>query len=68
MMPFRSINGPTSRCSESLWLHAGQQEAWKIRIKSTCGLLMNGFALTIAIALMQLATSNMEQHDPMTHF
>jgi len=68
MMPFRSINGPTSRSSESLWLHAGNQEAWKIRIKATGGLLMNGIALTIAIALIQLTTSNMKQHDPMTHF
>jgi len=67
LIPFHSINGPTSRSSESLWLHAGDQEAWKIRIKATGGLLMNGIALAIAIALINLATSNMEQHDQITH-
>jgi hypothetical protein len=43
-MPFRSINGPTHRSSDSLWLHSGDPEAWSMRIKATGGLLMNGIA------------------------
>ena len=68
LIPFRSIIGITLQSSESLWLHAGDQEAWKIRIKATGGLLMNGIALAIALAVINLAPSIMEQHDQITHF
>jgi hypothetical protein len=50
LMALCSINGPTHRSSDSLWLYAGNQEVWTIRIKTTGGLLMNGIALAIAIA------------------
>jgi len=63
MVPFRSINGPAHRSSDSLWLHAGDQEAWTIRIMATGGLLMNGIALAIAIAMTKLSISSVEQHD-----
>jgi hypothetical protein len=58
LIPFCSINSPTHRSSGSLWLHAGDQEAWKIRIKATGGLLMNGTALAIALAMIKLAILN----------
>jgi hypothetical protein len=61
-MPFRSINVPTRRSSDWLWLHSGGQEAWSMRIKATGGLLMNGIALAIAIAIIELAISSIEQH------
>jgi hypothetical protein len=68
LMPFQSINCPTSRSSASLWLSAGDQEVWKIRIKATGGLLMNGIALAMALVVIKLAPSIMEQHDQITHF
>ena len=60
LMALRSINGPTHRSSDSLWLHAGDQEVWTIRIKATGGLLMNGIALVIAIATIRIANSATE--------
>jgi hypothetical protein len=68
LIPFHFINVPTSRSSESLWLHAGDQEAWKIRIKATGGLLMNGIALAVAIALIKIVNLNMIQHDQLILF
>jgi hypothetical protein len=62
-MSFRSVNGPTLRSSDLLWLHAGDHEAWTICIKATGGLLMNGIALAIAIAMIKLAISSIEQRD-----
>lgn len=44
LMPFCSIEAPAHRCNDSLWLYAGDQEVWTIRIKVTGGLLMNGIA------------------------
>jgi hypothetical protein len=63
LMPFCSINGPTHRSGDSLWLLAGDHEAWAIRIKAAGGLLMNGIALVIAIAMIKLAILNIEQRD-----
>jgi hypothetical protein len=63
LIQFCSINSPTHRSSDSLWLHAGDQEAWTIRIKATSGLLMNGIALAIALAMIKLVISSIEQHD-----
>ena len=63
LMPFQSINCPTPRSSASPWLNAGDQEVWKIRIKATGGLLMNGIAICVAITVIKLATINVEQLD-----
>ena len=63
LIPFQSINCPTPRSSASLWLSAGDQEVWKIRIKATGGLLMNGIAIAVAITVIKLATINVEQLD-----
>jgi hypothetical protein len=62
------MNSPTHRSSDLLWLHAGDQEAWTIRIKATGGLLMNGIALAIALAMIKLAISSIEQHDHILRF
>jgi hypothetical protein len=68
LIQFCSINAPAHRSSDSLRLHAGDQEAWTIRIKATGGLLMNGIALAIALARIKLAISNIEQYDHISHF
>jgi hypothetical protein len=68
LIQFCSINSPTHRSSDSLWLHAGDQEAWTIRIKATGGLLINGIALAIALAMIKLAILSIEKHDHISRF
>ena len=68
LIPFHSLNDPTPRSSESLWLHAGDQEAWKIRIKATGVLLMNGIALAVEMVLIKIANIEWVQDDQFTFF
>jgi len=63
LIPFQSINSPFLRKGASLWLDAGDQEASKIRIKASGGLLMNGFAVAAAMTGLKVAAMNMAHHN-----
>jgi hypothetical protein len=63
LIPFQSINSPFPRKGASLWLDAGDQEASKIRIKASGGLLMNGFAVAAAMTGLKVAAMNMAHHN-----
>lgn len=61
LIPFQWIGAPWNGDRAWPWLHAGDPTAWKLRIKATGGLVLNGVAAAGAFAAIQSAAFNLEQ-------
>jgi len=53
LMPFQWIGAPWNGGQSLPWLHAGDPTAWKLRIKATGGLVLNGVAAAGALTAIQ---------------
>ena len=62
LVPFQWIGAPWSWEQTLPWMDAGDPTAWKLRVKATGGLIVNGAAAAGALALIQSPECNLEQH------
>ena len=62
LMPFQWIGSPWAWGTALPWVHIGDPVAWKLRIKATGGLVLNGAAVAWALAAIQSADFNLAQH------
>jgi hypothetical protein len=68
LMPFQWIGGPWTWGHALPWVHAGDPAAWKLRIKATGGLVLNGVAVAGALAAIQSPEFNLAQHTGLLPF
>ena len=68
LMPFQWIGGPWTWGHALPWVHAGDPAAWKLRMKATGGLVLNGVAVAGALAAIQSPEFNLALHNGLLPF
>jgi hypothetical protein len=68
LVPFQWIGAPWSWQQTLPWMDAGDPTTWKLRIKATGGLVVNGLAVAGALALIQSPDCYLELHTDFVPF
>jgi len=68
LVPFQWIGAPWSWQQTLPWMDAGDPTTWKLRIKATGGLVVNGLAAAGALALIQSPDCYLELHTDFVPF